>query len=429
MLTAELLLNCLHFLIMNTVLLKTFCPRSCFSCNRILLPAFSVAAGLADHLLFNSGCGFMHYFLMTLFLYEIFTICFLTGKNELKVLLSLILIVYKILLVPIGDILSIQLVGGYQPMSGFPHLVSKLIIALFLLPIAAFLVRFRIPNREGDQEGWNLLTSIFSLVIMLNLLFLVQTLPDSASNFGYNLCMILVVTVCYYMLYRLKLSFYQELDYRIRLEQQHCQEIYTDQVKTSHENLCKLRHDFKNHILYMKLMLKNGEYQQLDDYFQELTEKFTNTKQVVNTGNFLVNAIINTKILSVADDRIPIEVHASLPDILPLSDTDTVSLISNLFDNAVEASLKENDPWISIRMEPYKGYLRFQFENAAKQNIPKTGDALKTIKPDKQNHGFGLKIIQEIVEQHGGSMHIHAENNVFRVQILIPHMNAETAVL
>jgi len=43
-----------------------------------------------------------------------------------------------------------------------------------------------------------------------------------------------------------------------------------------------------------------------------------------------------------------------------------------------------------------------------------------TSKPDKANHGLGLKSIQEIVKRYHGSMEIQTENNVFNLFLYLP---------
>ena len=43
-----------------------------------------------------------------------------------------------------------------------------------------------------------------------------------------------------------------------------------------------------------------------------------------------------------------------------------------------------------------------------------------TTKSDKNYHGFGMKSIRQVVEKYGGSLTVNAENDLFRLMILLP---------
>ena len=43
-----------------------------------------------------------------------------------------------------------------------------------------------------------------------------------------------------------------------------------------------------------------------------------------------------------------------------------------------------------------------------------------TTKPDKENHGFGLKSIKSIAEEYGGMIRIGTEDHQFTLVVAIP---------
>ncbi len=43
-----------------------------------------------------------------------------------------------------------------------------------------------------------------------------------------------------------------------------------------------------------------------------------------------------------------------------------------------------------------------------------------TTKPERMNHGFGLRSIQYIAQQHQGTLHVSWENHLFLLRVLMP---------
>ena len=50
---------------------------------------------------------------------------------------------------------------------------------------------------------------------------------------------------------------------------------------------------------------------------------------------------------------------------------------------------------------------------------PDTAD-MKTSKADKENHGYGMAIIRDIVQRYNGEIHMQDEHDMFRTEIRIP---------
>lgn len=416
-----IILCCLQAMLLNYVLVKNF-PYKFETLNKkIVQTGIVVMLGYADYFLFHLGQGFAVYFFALLLLYVCYVQVLMNGGRSTKFFLSLILLVYKILLVAIGDIIAIRLIGGEQPLNGLAHLLSQTIIVLLLIPGIIFLVRFPLPEKEQKLHNWSMIACIISLIIIFNLLLLVLTIPDAVSNPGYNICMILIMAACYYLLYRLMKSFYQELDYRVELELRQYEKEYNKQIRTAYEKLRGLRHDFKNHILYMGVMLQEKEYEKLQLYFKELSDWTENARNMIDTGNQLANAVLNVKIISAVDENIPVKINVSLPEKISMSDMEFVSLLGNLFDNALEASRKVPTPYIRIQIEPYKGFIRMEFENKMKQQFLDIHNGLHTDKKDQDGHGMGMKIIRDIVDRNSGTFYCEAENGIFFVRILLPY--------
>ncbi len=75
---------------------------------------------------------------------------------------------------------------------------------------------------------------------------------------------------------------------------------------------------------------------------------------------------------------------------------------------------------VAVEVRNRHGAAFIQIENYYAQPVRLQDGLPLTTKPDAENHGYGLKSIRSITERYGGVMDIAAEDNIFRLNILIP---------
>lgn len=108
-------------------------------------------------------------------------------------------------------------------------------------------------------------------------------------------------------------------------------------------------------------------------------------------------------------------------------------LISNLVKNAVEAAEKvmEKTPEIVFKVHQGKDFIEIICSNTyqGEINIGKN-QKLTTSKLDKEQHGFGQEIIQQIVSKYQGNYHIITEKGMFTTNIILKldHSHGYTTV-
>ena len=142
---------------------------------------------------------------------------------------------------------------------------------------------------------------------------------------------------------------------------------------------------------------------------------------VIKTGNAMADAILNSKISLARAKKIEVHVDAHIPVKLKMSELDLCVILGNLFDNAIEASMKlpENGRMIRVYMDMKNTQLYISFTNfTAAGKLQKIGKVFRTSKG--KGHGFGLVRIDEIVERLGGYLSRNSEEGAFTTEILIP---------
>lgn len=141
------------------------------------------------------------------------------------------------------------------------------------------------------------------------------------------------------------------------------------------------------------------------------------------TGNEILDTILTEKKLYCEYNKIHMTCIAEGQKLDFLSQGEICSLFGNLVDNAVTAVSKITDEekrTIHLSVRSRGRLLSIHEENYFEGELIQKEDGFETTKTDKVHHGFGLKSIRMITENHYGSMTVTAENGIFNINLLIP---------
>ena len=183
------------------------------------------------------------------------------------------------------------------------------------------------------------------------------------------------------------------------------------------------RHDYRNHIQTMKAYAAQGDWQAICHYLDLLDQDLTTVDTVIKTGNPMTDAILNSKISLAKSKGIEVVADAHIPVKLKSSEIDLCCIIGNLFDNAIEASMKlpEEKRRIRVYMDMKNTQLYISFTNfTAGKKLPKEGTLFRSTKG--AGHGFGLVRIDAIVARLEGYISRNSEDGAFTTEILLPQV-------
>ncbi|MBQ7372736.1 MAG: sensor histidine kinase, partial [Blautia sp.] len=209
----------------------------------------------------------------------------------------------------------------------------------------------------------------------------------------------------------------------IREEQRQLEELLylrEKQFKASRENMELINikcHDLKH--WFQKIQTLDGE-----DYRKEaaqMQDALAIYDSVFHTGNETLDTILTEKKLYCEYNRIRLTCMAEGESLDFLTTAEICSLFGNIIDNAIEAVMKiedENSREISLSIRRRGMLLSIHEENYYAVEPVKHGDNFETSKEDQAHHGFGIRSIRMIVENHHGDMEITAKDGVFNLNIL-----------
>lgn len=215
--------------------------------------------------------------------------------------------------------------------------------------------------------------------------------------------------------------FQNRLHKKLAAYQREIMETHYRETETMYQEMRGWRHDFRNHLQLLKSYAQKGDLDAVQAYLAELEQDLSRVDPAVKTGNTMADAILNSKISLARSKGVPVRADARIPVKLSISDLDLCVILGNLFDNAIEASVKlpESQRLIRLYMDMKGSQLYISFTNLAPGGkLKQSGGRFATTKGS--GHGFGLLRIDSVVKRLGGYLRRASEEGAFTTEILLP---------
>lgn len=219
---------------------------------------------------------------------------------------------------------------------------------------------------------------------------------------------------------------------RVRAQEQHALLELRAQnrlILQSHQNTTKhleevaaIRHEIKNHVAALRILLESGEHGQAADYLLRLSEQQEQVPQVRYCDHYLLNAMLNVCLVRLKEAGVRVSAHIAVEKEPELPAEDLSSLVMNILDNAQEALSAMGpgaDKWLELNIRTGKPYLYIFCKNTKANAVVMCGGEVLSSKRDKEAHGHGLKIIRKIVEKHDGLLDITHTADTFSIEAAV----------
>ncbi len=204
---------------------------------------------------------------------------------------------------------------------------------------------------------------------------------------------------------------------RLIMESQHDQYL---QSKRNIDELNRMHHDMK---YYVAAIRQETSADRRDQYLTDLEDSIRGYESQIETGNHLLDIILSSKMERCLREEISMTnvvdgAALEFMDLMALS-----ALFGNALDNAIEASVKIQDPEqriIKVSVFSQEEFVMIRFENYWPRQVKFAGGVPQTTKADRARHGFGVLNMTRIVESYGGNISFGVEDDWFTVRILVP---------
>ena len=323
---------------------------------------------------------------------------------------------------------------GYLLWNGSVEKVASLVVSyVFIWTVLLGLVEHFLTNAEFcAQAGWLILNSILISAIRhkgigktftaLNLLktfgiaffstaflcdfFMDMIYGNAIQNYVFLSCLVsLLLMVCFcFRQSQLKMQI-SVLDTQYDLiESQYvrAQNFYAENAK--------LYHDIKHHLRALERLLQNGDQREALAYIESVQEPLQCKMIPVHTGVDIVDTVIYEAKEKAEQRNILLQVETPiLPSELKIEDRELCVLCANLLDNALKAAKEQ----IKLNIAIAAGFLVIEMENDYKEKpLVKNNHLVSETEQGSLAHGWGMKIIEQIVEKYHGELTIRVDVQV-----------------
>ena len=192
--------------------------------------------------------------------------------------------------------------------------------------------------------------------------------------------------------------------------------IHYEEVMKKNDLLRKFRHDYQNNLFSLSVLINADQFSDAKEYINNLTEKLSETSLSFTTGNYLADAILSEKNEVAAKNSVAIEFNGKIPA-EGINNLDLCTVLANLRDNAVQGCAGCVPCTINIDSYVNSSSFVMNIRNPVKENLKIANNTIATTKSDSENHGFGLKNVENVVKKYNGFFEIKCEKNIFQASV------------
>lgn len=204
---------------------------------------------------------------------------------------------------------------------------------------------------------------------------------------------------------------------QVQLERESARVEYYRMLSERSEEQKILIHDMRNHLNQLDRLIQEQDYIRSASYLRELlnTSAFQPASRICDNEMASMILMHYQEVCRQKNIRFFPDVRSKCLDSLSMQEL--TALLTNLLDNAVEASEGIPDAFIELRVsQRFRTQIVICMDNSC-DRLPRHSEhgLLLTHKADAARHGFGMKSIQRIVKKHSGTVQTShdAEAKVF----------------
>ena len=180
-------------------------------------------------------------------------------------------------------------------------------------------------------------------------------------------------------------------------------------------------HDYLNHLNVLLALAEHNNSVEEIKYIKEQIGASSEIVDIIDTGNAVINAVLNYKYREAKKKSIIMPLIIDDLSNLKISESDIVTILSNILDNAIEATEKCDNKKIVLQIskQDQKHLLYIDSSNTCLPDLF-IEEKHHTTKENKETHGYGISNIKYTVEKNNGECIIDQKDGIFRIIITIP---------
>lgn len=278
---------------------------------------------------------------------------------------------------------------------------------------------------ENFAQTWYIFWILPLIFIALNLFMVPKyrnTLYTGRILQGY-IVISLVLLVILVFFYAMFLLIANSLNKNARLVQENhflsLQQARYENLRSAIEEARQARHDLRHHFVQLSALAENGDLDKIKEYLSCASSKIP-SQDLHFCENQAADGVLGYYSALAKRESIPFHAKTDLPSHIAVDEIDMCLVLSNLLENAIQASQKTEVSRRKINVEIYLHYnhlLLIQVENTFDGKIRKKNDIFQSSK--RTGNGIGIQSVRHIAEKTGGASSFTCDNGVFTAKIML----------
>ncbi|MBO4780003.1 MAG: sensor histidine kinase, partial [Selenomonadaceae bacterium] len=190
---------------------------------------------------------------------------------------------------------------------------------------------------------------------------------------------------------------------------------YNRLMQENSDTVAVMRNDLRHIYRMIYMMLQSGKVDAVKEFIESQEKLLGKTAVKTFCKLPLVNAALSIYVTRAKTRGIEVNYKINLPMNIRVDEGDLALLISNLMENAINASRSQppNRRQISIVMQNFGGQLVFEVANLYDEQV--VFDEKNYPHTSREGHGFGMASLKIFAEKYNAYTNFSQENGLFKV--------------
>jgi len=192
-----------------------------------------------------------------------------------------------------------------------------------------------------------------------------------------------------------------------------------EKLKTAIEEARLARHDMRHHLNQISALSEAGDMEKLKAYLAQTVSRIPDLDMRF-CENHVADSVLGYYCTLAKREDIPFCAQIDLPQTLPMDEIDMCLVLSNLLENALEASLRTAPAKRQIQVTTYlhaERLLLIEVKNTFDGEIKEKNGMFRSSK--RKGNGIGIQSVRNIAEKNGGASTFTYQNNLFSAKIML----------
>ena len=192
-----------------------------------------------------------------------------------------------------------------------------------------------------------------------------------------------------------------------------------ENLRTAIEEARQARHDMRHQFNQISALAEAGDLENLKSYLAKTVSRIPNLDMCF-CENRAADSVVGYYCAMAKRDEIPFRARLDLPETLPVDEIDMCLVLSNLLENALEASLRTAPGRRQIEITACvhaDRILLIEVENAFDGEVNEKNGVFRSSK--RRENGIGIQSVTHIAEKTGGTSTFTHQNGTFTAKVML----------